>query len=237
MADPLPESWDLPAGMRDQLGDEEGDMRALAQAGTLLVLVAEVPMEGDTERDRVIYRWQRASGRWECAMDGLDEHPLKLIRSYEAALECLEDRLERAERADQVYGILDELVPFTRSGRGLHRAFSEARNHFPGERQLVLLRDRAAGIERLADHLLQDARHALSFITAKHAEEQADAAQRLNRIVLFFLPLTALSGAFGMNVPNHLESHPRAFSVILGAALAVGLGLVLLFGRPRLRSR
>lgn len=232
MADLLPEDWDVDPALRAQLGDEEGNMRSIACSGDLLVLLAEVPVEGDTDRDQVIYWWQGDSGRWECSVPGWDEHPLKLIRAYESALENIECRLETSDRADQVYGILDELVPFTRSGRGLLRAFAEARSAFPEERQLILLRDRAAGIQRLADHLLQDARHALSFIAAKHAEEQADAAQRLNRIVLFFLPLTALSGAFGMNVPNLLESQPHGFYLVVGAALFIGAVLVLVFGRP-----
>jgi len=100
------------------------------------------------------------------------------------------------------------------------------------ERELINCRDEAAGIERAAELLLQDAQFGMEFIAARQSETQARdarrmaaAAHRLNVLAALFLPLTALAGVLGMNaLPAWLATQSMFWAV---CALGLALGIVL----------
>jgi Mg2+ and Co2+ transporter CorA len=141
---------------------------------------------------------------------------------------------QAAQTATQYHAVLESLAPMVRLSRGLHHGLQQARDMVKTERDLINARDRAASIERSAEVLFQDAQFGLSFTAAKQAEEQAQSAQRmaatahrLNVLAGFFLPLTALSGVFGMEIHSGIRDSPAAFCAICASSLACGVVLSL----------
>ena len=70
------------------------------------------------------------------------------------------------------------------------------------------------------------------------------AAHRTNEVVqvltiftAFFLPLTFITGLFGMNVPIPYQDDRRAFWVVLGVCVLISLGGLIWFLKKRWISR
>jgi Mg2+ and Co2+ transporter CorA len=100
------------------------------------------------------------------------------------------------------------------------------------DKTILSVRDSAGGIERRAELVLQDAQFGLNYSIAKRGEEQSDLShklaqqgRRLNLITALFLPVTAITSIFGMNLVSGLEhlDEPLPFFICVVAAFAVGL--------------
>src|SRR5690606_3368516 len=97
--------------------------------------------------------------------------------------------------------------------------------------EIINLRDLAGDAERIFEMTLQDARNSLQFLLAQQAEKQsaeaanlARAGHRLNLLAAFFLPVTAISAIFGVNLPSGLETAlaPALFWLIAAASIVFG---------------
>jgi hypothetical protein len=235
---PLPKLWDLPESIRKRLGREAGPQRSMYEEGHLLLILHEPP-EHDAVARKAAFFWRSALGEWKSSLgaglQGLNE----LLSAYEARLLRLESLEEVALTAAQYHLVLEEISPVLRAMRGVHKAVQQAREQVKEERELIHLRDRAAGLERVAELLLEDARFGLDYTVAKRAEEQAAAAQRmtvsaqkLNALAALTLPVTAITSVFGMNISSGLANKPEHFYSIVGLSLLLGVGLWLAL-RPR----
>ncbi len=98
-------------------------------------------------------------------------------------------------------------TPIVRAIKHVHEVLHAGRNAVKEDRLLILLRDRAGEIERAAELLNTEAKHALEYEIAEQGETQAkissklaEAGQRLNLLAALFLPLTAIASVFGMNL-------------------------------------
>lgn len=228
---PLPKTWAIPDPIRNRLGREAGPQRAMLEDGHLLVIVHRMP--GAEERARVPVFFHRSpEGAWR-GSDSKAQGPAALhefLSAYEARINQLEDEEARASTAAGYHTLLEAAAPVLRAARGLHRAFQQAREMVKNDRDLINFRDKAAGIERSAELLMQDAQFGLNYTAARQAEAQAASAaqmaasaHRLNILAALFLPLTALASVFGMDIHSGLENRPDYFWGIVGAGIVLGL--------------
>ena len=53
----------------------------------------------------------------------------------------------------------------------------------------------------------------------------------LTTISVIMLPLTLVSGIYGMNIPLPVQEHPLAFAIIMGIMMAIAVGMLAYFRR------
>ncbi len=230
-ASPLPKSWEIPDAIRNRLGREAGPQRAMLEEGHLLVIAHRMP--GPDERERVpVFFLRSPQGAWR-GSDSKAQGPTALqefLTAYESRIHELEDAEDKAHTATEYHNLLEAAAPVLRASRGLHRAFQQAREMVKEDRDLINFRDKAAGIERSAELLMQDAQFGLNYTAARQSEAQAvsaaqmaASAHRLNILAALFLPLTALCSVFGMDIHSGLENRTGYFWIIVGAGIVLGL--------------
>ncbi len=241
---PLPVDWLLPEAIWKRLGREAGPQRSMLEDGHLLVIVHRMP--GPDERERVpVYFHRSPGGIWRSsASPGEGEGELQaFLVEYQGRIHQLEEAEMAASCAAHFHDLLAAGAPVLRAARGLHRAFQQAREMVPDDRHLINFRDQAAGMERSAELLMQDAQFGLNYTAARQAEAQAASAaqmaasaHRLNLLAALFLPLTALCSVFGMDIHSGLENRVDIFWAIVGVGLLLGLAFAAGVAR-RHRSR
>jgi len=232
----IPKVWaGFPDAIRIRLGKEAGPQRSMLEDGHLLIILHQVPKPDDHDRQAALF-WRSPGGVWKSTESGAGPNAiLGLLRAYEAKLDVLEKAENAASDAGAYHTVLEQLAPVLRSSRGLHRALQQARDLMKAERELINCRDEAAGIERAAELLLQDAQFGMEFIAARQAEAQARdarrmaaAAHRLNVLAALFLPLTALAGIFGMNAMPEWMQTQSLFWAVCASGVALGIILALM---------
>lgn len=249
----IPSGWDLPAALRSQIGQGAGRQRALVDADNLLLVLHRVPKANQNEREGVLF-WREPPAvaapngpldsaptfEWRSTAknDGLPSMRLHL-NEYERAIDALEKRYESADSARDLFEILEAIAPIGRAAKNLGNALQSALDQMPAVTELLPLREQAGDFERAAELLQTDAKNGLDYRIARGNEESARLAneaaksgQRLNVIAAITLPITALSGVFGMNLPSGLENAPPIlFWAIFGAGALFGVVLSLVVGR------
>lgn len=231
----LPENWDLPQVIRDRFGlDSVGRQRCMIEQEHIVLILHRVPERGKHEREAVLF-WRRPDGDWFCSVRGNGLPCLRAhVEAYEEAQAAIDRAYDEAKSAEDYFRILEWLSPLKRAAANLHLSLQAAREAAGKDRGLISLRDRASDIDRTLDILYIDTRNALDYAMAERAEAQAAAgeravlaAHRLNLIAAVFLPLTAISGIFGMNMHNNLEAIDETWPFWLVLLFGLGLGLVL----------
>jgi len=228
----IPPTWNLPEAIRARLGQTTyGRQRAIIEDGHLLLVLHRPPGPEDSRRDGVLF-WRPPGGDWQFSRGGPGAGGLKRHLQGYAELEAkLAADYEAADTTTALFSLIETLTPLVRSARNQHAALQAAREAFKGEALLVELRDQAYELERNLDLLLEDARNALNYRTARDGEEQARlgrealrASHRLNVVAALTLPLTAITSVFGMNFAPGLElPGPLIFWTVFGAGLALGV--------------
>ena len=229
----LPRTWELPTALANRLGDEVGRQRCMLAGGHLLLVLHELPKAGDAARSGVLF-WRRPDGTWDCSTSGAGIQSLvRHLDAFSKTIDVLEERLASAANAQEIHAVVQAAAPLARTARNLHRTLQEARDGMPGDRELILARDRAYELERAAELLHHDAGAALQYTAARLAEEQtraayglASAGHRLNLLAALALPLMAVASVFGMNLPSGLEGGGViAFWIIVGGSLVLGAAI------------
>lgn len=227
----IPKLWTaIPEAIRNRVGREPGPQRAIFEEEHLLIILHQLPGPDDISRRPALF-WRQPDGVWKSSPEtggvlALQSH----LTAYAARLDELDKEEHVAQTATEYHKVLEAIAPVLRSSRGLHRALQQAREFVKTDRDLINLRDQAAGVERTAELLLQDAQFGLNFTVAKQAEAQARSAQlmantshRLNVMAALFLPLTALTGLFSMYVRADVADTPTNFWLIAAVGVIVGL--------------
>ncbi len=229
----LPATWDLPAEIRQRVGEKAGRQRVMIADGHLLLILHRPPKHNDTDRaGRFI--WRKPDGAWQASDLGSGSQVLsRHLTEFADVIERYDQQEDDATGIADYYSILEGMSPVHRAVRNLHTALQEAREKNPTDRDLINSRDRAYELERTADLLVTDVRNALEFATARKTEEQAAAAHqmatsahRLNMFVGFFFPIAALTAIFGTNLSHPLEKYlppPNAFFTVIGTGVILGV--------------
>lgn len=228
----LPSLWKVPQKFRDRLGEQAGRQRAMFSEGHLLLVLHEPPQKDEIQRKGRFF-WRGPDGTWTST--GLRGGPNALnmhLDEYAERLEKLDRQEEWAVSAEDYFVVLDELAPIHRAAEHLHQTLQEARKMCPEDRHLIVFRDRAYEIARMADLLYKETKNSLDFAIAKRGEEQAAnsyrmgvSAHRLNLLAAFFFPIATLSALFGANLEHGFErvSPPLPFVGVLLVGLICGL--------------
>lgn len=231
---PLPAAWDIPSIFRDRLGITVGRQRAMVHEGHLL-LVLHVPPSDDHAARGGRFFWRDPDGNWSGASTGKPCRSLDLhLAEYEAVVAELDERDPADENAVELHADITALAPLVRASRNLYAALQHARDMLEDVDELILFRDRAYQIERMAELAYQDAQNTLGFTTALQAEAQAASgyqmarsSYRLNLLAAFFFPMATLSAIFGVNLTHGFEKDmsPYPFLGLIALGIACGFGL------------
>ena len=230
----LPDHWNLPPSLRERIGREAGPQRTMLEDGHLLLVLHKLPKPGETQRHGMVF-WRSPTGEWAASegegLAGLAGH----FETFAKALERLGAAEVKADSAREYHDILTELAPITRTARHAHETLQKARLAVPDEDRLIDQRDAAAAIERSAELLLQDANYGLTFTAARRAEEEADAARRLNLLAAIFLPMSTLATLFSMTMKSGtgIEEHRWGFWEVVISGMLIGLVLAIMLGRRK----
>lgn len=211
----------------------------MIEAGHLLLILHELPKPGEVERTARLF-WRAPTGEWRATgskgngLKVLQEH----LQGYRKRVQELDDEIDVATTAAQLYNVLRNLTPLARAARYLHRALQDAREGIDN-RDIIVMRDIAGDIERTLELLMGDAKNALDYIEAKEAEAQTalarratEAQHRLNKVAALFLPITAVGSMLGMNLTNGLEGMTAlTFWLVCAAAFGTGFAVRALVTR------
>ncbi len=228
----IPPTWSLPDSIRSRLGQTTyGRQRAIFEEGHLLLVLHKPPGPDDQKREGALF-WRTPSGEWQQNRGGPGPGGLKRhVQEYAEIEERLAKDYEQARGVAQLFDLIDALTPLARSSHNMHAALQSAREAVGNDPFLIEMRDLSYEVERNFALLLEDARNALDFRTARQAEEQAGlsrsallASHRLNILAALFLPLTAITSLFGMNFETGLDRQlPWLFWVVLAAGIVLGM--------------
>jgi hypothetical protein len=222
----VPANWQLPDSIKERLGRSAGPQRIILEEGHLLIVLHELPQPSQIHRNGVLF-WRQPNGAW-FASNGSG---IAALGAHLATFHQELDKLTRdemiADTARQYHLILTQLSPINRTVRHTKETLQKAREAMPDDERLIDYRDQAAALERSADLLLQEANYGLTFTAARRSEEEAEAARRLNVLAAIFLPLTALTGLFGMTMHSNtgFEKMPGSFFIVAAGGLALGLAI------------
>lgn len=244
----LPASWDIPDVIRDRLGVKAGRQRAMLHDGHLLI-VLHAPPEADHAARGGRFFWRRPDGVWTVATSGKPCHSLDVhLAEYEKIVAELDERDPAGENAIELHADITALAPLVRASRNMHAALQQARDVSADVEEMIVFRDRAYQIERMAELAYQDAQNTLGYTTALQAESQATtghqmavSTHRLNVLAAFFFPMVTLSAIFGVNLQSELETlaTPYPFLALIAVSVAAGFllkGFVTAPSLPRPRS-
>lgn len=234
MAKVIPEGWSVPERIRQRVGAQAGQQRALVEAGHLVLVLHAPPEPNETSRPARIF-WRSPEGQWRATGAGQGDGLGVLTRHLEALgklVQSWDARVDAGKTAEDFFAVLSAATPLQRTTRNLHKALQAAREAID-DRALITLRDRAAELERGAELLVADARNGMEFTIARSAEEQAaqgrraaEAQHKLNLLAAMFFPVTAIGSILGINLRTGLESAPPAvFWAVL--VLSFGVGFVI----------
>ncbi|NQT13545.1 MAG: hypothetical protein HQ582_12400 [Planctomycetes bacterium] len=244
---PLPEAWDVPRVFRSRVRESVGRQRAMFADGHLLLVLHEPPKANEPYR-RARFFWRSPDGVWQSNNLGPNISALKRhLGEFGDAVQRLDDAEDDAELADDYFRLLREISPLRRTARHLHDTLQEARQMVSDDPDLIVCRDQAYHIQRLADLVRDDTQSGLDCAIARRAEDQAKssermalASHRLNVLAAVFFPIVTISSILGMNLSQGLEERMLSEWLFWAVLLAgIGCGLVLyaiIMARPVRRA-
>jgi Mg2+ and Co2+ transporter CorA len=239
----IPATWQIPAAIRNRLGNSAGRQRTMAAEDHLLLVLHAPPKPDDSERSGRFF-WRSPQGDWLSKDLGSGIRALAAhIDEYDDAIGKLDRQEAQAATVDEYFRVLEHLTPIHRSARNMYQVLQEARQLCPNDREILNMRDRAYTIERNAELLFQETKNSLDFRIAKQAEAQSRATQhmvvaghRLNMLAAFFFPIATLTTIFGVNLRHGYEEKyvPGLFLLMIVVGLMLGFLLSLFVARrPR----
>ena len=244
----VPPGWDMPREIRARLGDRFGRQREIEANGHLFLVLHKVPASGISEREGVFF-WLNPAGEWRSTDRGQPRLALRqVVAAYESAVNQLGEKHESSSTAAERFAVLEQIGPLHRALRNLADTLQKARDavqDVDAKSDIQTFSDHAGDVARTCELLQADARNSLDFhiarqgeIQAIHSRETERAGHRLNVMAAIFLPLTAVSSVFGMNLHSGPEeSPPWMFWLILAASFTVGLLVSEVLVAVKLRGR
>ena len=239
-ASTLPATWDIPATIRNRLGNKAGRQRLMTADNHVLLVLHAPPKPDELERTGRFF-WRNAAGDWTAKEMGPGIRSLGThVEQYEEAIATLDRMENQATTIDEYFRVLEHLAPLHRSTRNLYQVLDEARKACPEDRELINLRDRAYAADRNAELLFDETKNSLDFAMARRADENARstyamevAAHRLNVLAAFFFPIATLTAIFGVNLHHGYEQQfvPYPFLATIVAGLCLGILLTAFVAR------
>jgi hypothetical protein len=231
----IPATWEVPAEFKRRMGEKVGRQRAMQSEGQLLLVLHAPPKKDEPQRRGRLF-WRKADGTWlSNELGGGTAALARHLGEFEDLIERFDRQEDDAAGVDELFGILENMVPIQRTARNLHATLQDARQMLANDRDLINFRDRAYEIERSSELLVGDIKNALEFAVAKKSEEQAVVSHqmalqshRLNMLAAFFFPIATLMAIFGSELKHGLEAYvkdPLLFYIVLGAGLLLGMVL------------
>lgn len=226
----LPRRWDVPQIFRDRLGESAGRQRVMLAEGHALLILHSVP-DAEGHREGAFF-WRNPEGKWKQSEGSSGHEALRAHwRAFLTTIDGLEQRLDKADSARALFEILRVCAPLERTSRNGAAVMQQAREALPEDRGLITLRDLAQEAAREAELLHNEAKAALDYMIARQGEAQAAhgmqiarLGHRINLLAALFLPMTALTSIFGMNLSSGLEPMgPSMFWIVLGVGLLLGI--------------
>lgn len=227
----LPEKWNIPESLRSRFGTKGiGKQRAMAAEGHLLLILHKL---NDNQETEAVVFWRNPQGEWLDSQKGKGIFRLRnLIEEYMQKEQELNHLYDRSSTPEDYFDLLEILAPLVRVSKNMASTLQQARE-LQGGPDIIDLRDITQELALDLDILYEDARNGMDYTVAKRTEEQARYALRtskstdkLNILVAVFLPITALSGIFGMNMRSGLEEMPSvAFWIMMIISFVIGLGV------------
>ncbi|MBN1591140.1 MAG: hypothetical protein JW888_16620 [Pirellulales bacterium] len=155
----------------------------------------------------------------------------RLLSEYQSRYDALENAYQRSHSAAELFEIIEAATPISRAAGNMRDALQSAREYVEEDPLLIAMRDEAYAIARNFELLLSDARGALDYRIARHAEAQADRAEqlaisqhKLNVLAAITFPLLIVATLFGMNLSSGFEQEsPLWFYGVFVLGLIVGL--------------
>jgi hypothetical protein len=230
----IPPGLNLPDSIRVRLGQNTfGRQRIIFEDGQLLLVLHRPPEADDRQREGVLF-WRNPEGIWKWTRGPNGGPALAAhVQAYADREAALTSAVDKADDTETLYKLQAEITPLARSARNMHNTLQAARDAVKSEKLLIELRDRAYELERNLELLLEDVRNTIQYRTVREAEEQSRltaetlrASHRLNTLAAWFLPLTALTGIFSMDLFKGLDASAAAWSIaVVGVAIGLGFGL------------
>lgn len=230
----IPPGLNLPDPIRVRLGQNSfGRQRIIFEAGHLLLVLHRPPKADDRQREGVLF-WRNPDGIWKWTRGSNGAPALAAhVQAYADREAALTAAVDAAADTETLHKLQAEITPLSRAARNMHITLQAARDAVKTEKLLIDLRDRAYEIERNLELLLEDVRNTIQYRTVREAEEQSRltaetlrASHRLNALAAWFLPLTALTGIFSMNIAREFDGASIAWFIAI-VSLAITLGFTL----------
>jgi Mg2+ and Co2+ transporters len=230
----IPPTWSLPDAIRARLGQSTfGRQRAIYEERHLLLVLHKPPGPDDRNREGQLF-WRNPDGEWQYSRGGPGPGSLKRhVQAYSEIEAKLAQNYEQVVTIEQLFDLIEALNPLVRSARNMHQALQTARDAVKNDTFLIEMRDQAYEVERNLELLLEDARNALQYRSAREAEAQAKlskqallASHRLNILAALFFPLTAVASLFGMNLAHGLDQQKVVLFWTV-ALISLGLGFAM----------
>lgn len=230
MSQLLPSSWTVPETIQKRLGNEYGKQRLMPAEGHLILVLHAMPEVGNPDRQGMLF-WRNPEGDWQTNQPGPGLGNLKqLLENYRKRIDSLEDELEKTDALKALFSLQRTLVPLCRAMKHTHQVLQDAREAAPEAPELINLRDQAYTLERAATLLQSDVQTAIDFERAEQGEIQAELSlkltqegHKLNLLATVFLPLTAITSLFGMNLASGLNNdNPLYFWIVLTVGALIG---------------
>ena len=224
-------SWDLPVRIEKRIGPNTyGRQRIIQEGDDLLIILHRLPAADQILREHKVF-WRKSNADLECngQPNGVFQFRT-LIDTYEKKLEELDRRYAQADTSDELFGLIEELVPINRASTNIATTLQAAREAVPDDTFLLELRDVTSELQRNFEIMLSDAQIALEYRLAKNSEiqsvqarEAVEAQHRLNVLAAIFFPLTAVATIFGMNLSHGFEQRPMVFFwLVVVAGISLG---------------
>lgn len=215
----FPDNWPIPEDISSRVGEKAGRQRIIENATATLCILHQVPKEDDLDRYPVF-----------CYINENDviSHPpgqitiSDLIEEYRELIDELDQAYQDAKTPDEYFAILERVVPIGRAVMRSAVTVQSLREIYKDNKEILLWRDEFNEIERSAELIQTNAKNALDYENARSADQLAKLSGKLNTIAILFLPMTVVSGLFGMNLRNGIEDmHPSMFLVVIAGSLVV----------------
>jgi Mg2+ and Co2+ transporter CorA len=226
----------VPPNLQALLAETIRRQRYLSEGDCFALILHQLPAPDSEERVPCLFVSQSTPTTAPLeAVKGPYQGIKPLLADYDAELDTLEDALESTSDLQLLFDLQQRLIPTARSLRNAVRVLEGAHVAHRKHRGLTATLEYAHELGRDLDILEASLATKIDNQQSRILLQQAQATarleeknHRLNMILAMFLPLTALTSAFGMNLDSGLDTTwvPYFWSVWL---VGLSLGVVMLY--------